>query len=243
MSVSAVEVLNALERGGAAAHPHRALALAALACPGVSPEAIARLTVGQRDACLVALRERLFGPAFAGLVACPGCGEQVECVFAASDIRTEPSPQPSGDLILHLDGREVRFRLPTGLDLMAIAECASVAEARRSLLARCLLTAEGGGAAPPLDRWSGETLAVVVARMEQADPQADVRLALTCPSCAETWQAPFDIVSFLWSEIRAWAERLLEEVHALASAYGWSEGDILALSPWRRQCYLNLVAR
>jgi hypothetical protein len=33
----------------------------------------------------------------------------------------------------------------------------------------------------------------------------------------------------------------VREVHLLASAYGWRESDILAMTPWRRQLYLELV--
>ena len=44
---------------------------------------------------------------------------------------------------------------------------------------------------------------------------------LTCPQCSHHWHAPLDIVSFVWSEIHAWAVRLLHDVHALALAYGW----------------------
>jgi hypothetical protein len=32
-------------------------------------------------------------------------------------------------------------------------------------------------------------------------------------------------------------------VHTLASAYGWGEQDILGLSPIRRRCYLEALAR
>ena len=39
-----------------------------------------------------------------------------------------------------------------------------------------------------------------------------------------------------------WAGRMLLDIHALARAYGWSESDILALPPRRRQAYLELVA-
>ena len=51
----------------------------------------------------------------------------------------------------------------------------------------------------------------------------------------------FDIVSFFWAEIDAWARRVLREVNVLARAYGWRESDILALSPVRRQIYLSMV--
>jgi hypothetical protein len=78
--------------------------------------------------------------------------------------------------------------------------------------------------------------------MVQADPQADVQLALTCPACGHQWEATFDIASFFWSEIDSWAHRILREVHTLASAYGWREADILAMSPQRRQLYLEMVS-
>jgi hypothetical protein len=74
-----------------------------------------------------------------------------------------------------------------------------------------------------------------------ADPQADIEMALHCPGCAATWRQGFDIVSFLWAEIDAWARRTLYDVHRLAAAYGWREGDILAMSAPRRQAYLDLV--
>jgi hypothetical protein len=34
----------------------------------------------------------------------------------------------------------------------------------------------------------------------------------------------------------------MRDVHQLASAYGWSEHDILTMSAGRRQLYLELVA-
>jgi hypothetical protein len=77
--------------------------------------------------------------------------------------------------------------------------------------------------------------------MAQADPQTDVQLDLTCPACGSSWRAPFDIVSYFWSEVNAWAERLLREVHTLAATYGWFEADILAMSPARRRRYLEMI--
>jgi hypothetical protein len=81
----------------------------------------------------------------------------------------------------------------------------------------------------------------VVDRMARSDPQADVRLESACPACAHRWSSPFDIFCYLWSEIEDWAERLIREVHALALAYGWSERDIIAMSPRRRRLYLDMM--
>ena len=77
--------------------------------------------------------------------------------------------------------------------------------------------------------------------IDQTDPYAEVTLAMSCASCDHRWQGDFDISSFFWSEIEAWAARILHEVHILASTYGWREHDILALSPRRRQIYLEMA--
>ena len=68
-----------------------------------------------------------------------------------------------------------------------------------------------------------------------------MNLALDCPACGAHWQSVFDIVTFLWGEIEDWAQRLLYDVHLLASAYGWSERDIVAMTPRRRRMYLEMV--
>ena len=50
-----------------------------------------------------------------------------------------------------------------------------------------------------------------------------------------------DAGQLLWEEIEARALVLLREVHHLASAYGWSEAQILALTPARRASYLAMA--
>jgi hypothetical protein len=81
----------------------------------------------------------------------------------------------------------------------------------------------------------------VVTQIAALDPQARIELDLTCAACGHAWPAVLDIASFLWAEINAWAHRTLRDVHAIARAYGWPEADILAMSPLRRQCYLEMV--
>jgi hypothetical protein len=66
-------------------------------------------------------------------------------------------------------------------------------------------------------------------------------MILCCSSCKRELQAELDIVSFFWTEINSWAMRMLREIHSLASTYGWTESDILAMSAARRQVYLELV--
>lgn len=233
--VSASELLNVWEHGQGQRSVQRALALLAAACPGTPPDELAKLSIGRRDALLLTLREWTFGSRMACVVACPACGERLEPSFDAADIRLETAEEAgSGELSLTFHGREVRFRLPNSLDMLALAGSQDLAGARRALLDRCL-------SKPPRRPVPEELAAEVARKMTEADPQADVQLALSCPSCAHSWSAVFDITSFFWREIEAWACRVLREVHALAFAYGWQEDYILSLSPRRRQAYLQMV--
>jgi hypothetical protein len=52
---------------------------------------------------------------------------------------------------------------------------------------------------------------------------------------------PVDVGEFFWEEIASYARGLIEDVDALASRYGWSERDILALPERRRRRYLDHV--
>jgi len=81
----------------------------------------------------------------------------------------------------------------------------------------------------------------VAGAMATADPQAETELSLKCVECGLEWQEPFDIESFFWMEVQAWAMRTLREVHQLAAAYGWGEKEILKMHPRRRSLYLSLM--
>ncbi|HKI06204.1 MAG TPA: phage baseplate protein, partial [Thermoanaerobaculia bacterium] len=184
---------------------------------------------------------------------CPACNERLETAFDVADIVADTVADTVADncvpqdaweepLSLGVADLELSFRLPNSLDLAALAEDKDLDGARRRLLGRCLLTARNAeGQEVPLDRLPETALQAVSGRMAEADPQGDVELGLSCPACGHAWRAAFDIASFFWTEIDAWARVLLHEIHLLASAYGWREADILALSPWRRRAYLELI--
>jgi hypothetical protein len=241
-SLSASELLGLWERGLAKQPTERALALLCATSPDTTPEALARMSIGRRDALLLRLRERTFGPQLASTVSCPHCRERLEFNFTTREIAvdTEHYGQEK-PFSLSVQGYEVEFRLPSSLDLSAISASADIEHAQRSLLARCLLSARLDAQDVMPDDLPAEVIEAVVDEMARRDPQADVQLALNCPQCGHQWRLAFDIISFFWSEIDAWAQRILREVHALAYAYGWREEEILALSAWRRQVYLGMI--
>lgn len=248
--LSASELLAAWERGLARRPADRALGLLSAASPQTPPEALARLSIGRRDARLLELREAVFGREVTGLAACAGCGEKVELSFDTRAIRPPPAPAAAregaettaGELAIDVDGYHFLARLPTSEDLSEIEGAADVDDARWTLLRRCVSVARRGEEAVDVGQLPGEVTAALARGLAEADPQADVRLAVTCPACGLAWQESFDIVSFLWAEVHGWAVRLLREVHDLARGYGWREADILAMSPWRRQAYLEMLA-
>jgi hypothetical protein len=249
----AAELLATWEEGAALRPVERGLLLLGLTRPGPAPAALDGLSVGERDAQLLRLREALFGPRLYCAAACPACGERLEFDFEVADVLPRgPAPASSaGEMSVESGGYLVRFRLPTSADLLAVAEAGDASDARQRLLSLCVTVAEraaaggaeGGAARPQVGaaQLPPHVVEAVVERMGEADPLADTQLALNCPACGRAWNQLFDIGSYLWAEIGDWARRTLREVHALARAYGWREADILALSAQRRQWYLEMI--
>ena len=235
-ALPAAELLAVWEAAASRPMLQRALMLLAAAVPDASPGDLARLPLGRRDRLLFALREQQFGRQLTGVAACPECGERVTMELTTGDLVL---PETVADEFqTEHDGWEVRFRLPNSLDLAAVPPGAA---ARRAVLARCLVSAQRHGEPDAVDGLPEPVLAMVEARMAEADPQAQLNLRLACPSCLARWETEFDVASYLWVEVQSLAGRLLREVHQLARAYGWSEGDILALTPTRRAAYLALT--
>jgi hypothetical protein len=246
-ALSVPELLGAWERGLAQRPVERALTLLTAACPESSRDALAALSIGRRDACLLTLREWTFGPRMASVVACPGCSQKPELNFSVADVRVNSipdalaGPEPEMELAMAVSEYELRFRPLNSLDVAAASGQFDPLAQRQLLFERCLIAARQNGQPTTADRLPAEVIDAVEEHLAQADPQADVQLDISCPFCRKRWRAAFDIVTFFWREIEAWAYRILREVDTLASAYGWSEQDILALSPVRRQLYLELV--
>jgi hypothetical protein len=236
----AAELLDVWERGRGLPPVARALALLVPACPEVPSDHLAQLPIGSRDGLLLRLREWTFGSTLAALADCPGCGERLEMSFRMDDIRFPAEAVPPDGLVLNVAGHEVRFRLPDSHDLTAAA-AADPAGAPALLLERCLLSAQCGNEQRRADQLPKAVRDAIAERMARADPQADVRLDVACPGCGHCCGLAFDITSYFWAELEGWARRTLGEVHVLASAYGWRETDVLALSPFRRQLYLEMV--
>ncbi len=112
---------------------------------------------------------------------------------------------------------------------------------RKALLHSCIIEVRRNGVQASAELVPESVAIELSAHMAEIDPQGDIQLSLVCPKCDRRWDAVLDIASYLWSEINAWALRTLREIDVLATAYGWTETEILRLSPWRRQAYLEII--
>jgi hypothetical protein len=240
-ALSTSELLRAWEQGHGEPSYRRALLLLTAACPEQSPGELAKLSIGSRDARLMTLREWTFGPKLTCITTCPDCGERLEINASVADIRIG-APEPEENRFHLASGDyQIDFRLPCTIDLKEASGYLDSESVRMAIIRRCILKARRSDEEVAVDQLPAPVIKVAVAHMAEHDPQADTRLALTCPGCGHRWNALFDIVSFFWTEIQSWAMRILREVHILASVYGWQEADILTMSPLRRRSYLSMV--
>lgn len=241
----AAGLLQAWEDASPLPLQERALRLAAAAHDDTDLADVTHWTVRRRDAALFDVRLRHFGRFADGLVPCPHCEEPLEMRLDLLQLRCvvpEDDEQPR-----HLQVGEVAitWRLPRAADLLMVAAEGDERVARAQLLASCVSSAMRGGDALDVadvlahDPTIGQRVASAIA-VEYDD--VPTSLAIECPACGHAAEVPFSIEAFLWREVDTWARRLLQDVHTLARAYGWSERDILALSPARRRLYLELAA-
>jgi hypothetical protein len=197
----------------------------------------AELSIGRRDASLLRLRERFFGPLLSNITDCPSCGERVEWSGNVRDLLVDGA-EKERSFTLQAEPYVVSFRLPNTYDLL---KASAYKEDPGHLLMECILEVKKGDMRCDAAGLPEEVLDLLDRRMEEEDPQADISMLLRCGKCSHQWEMFFDIGSYLWMEIDNWAKRLLREVATLAAAFGWSESDILRMSPRRRRIYLEMI--
>jgi hypothetical protein len=241
-SLTANDILYIWEIGQNQHSIDRALTMLAVAMPDCTTDELARLSIGRRDSWLLMLRELTVGAQLASVVPCPRCGEQLELELNIRDLRlTDPTVTIEPESTVNLAEFTIQIHLPNSYDLAAVVGCPNVETAYRQLLQRCIVQIDRSGERIGSDQLPLAVLQQLSAQIAEIDPQAEIILTPICPACEHTWQVLFDIVTFFWTELSDRARRLMQEVYLLARSYGWREADILAMSPLRRQFYLELV--
>jgi hypothetical protein len=238
---SELDLLDAWELAAGRQPCLRELLLLRFFSPELSENDAWNLKIGRKNDLLLTLRENLFGPDMPGTATCPACGERVEFVVRTRDLRVSDEPDEKAAISLDAGEYAVTFRMPVCSDLVGAAGDPGTLPGREAILARCILSATNHGEVIIPADLPAELQEKIVDRMQSSDSGADCHISLVCPSCRHEWEEAFDIGLFLWDEMASRVSRILYEVHMLASAYGWTEKDVLTISPARRQYYLEQV--
>lgn len=205
---------------------------------------IAGMTIGERDAGLMQFREWIFGPRLINVSRCPYCSALMEWESDIKDLMLQEGNPGKLPKIMHFEkeGLKVDFRLPNSFDIMEASSDPLINAEPSKFISKCILNVRKDGKDMDSQALPPEILTMMEQKMSDEDPMADIKMILNCPECKKQWEAPFDILSYLWMEIDNWAKRLLQEVTTMARAFGWSEKEILGLSHQRRRMYLEMIS-
>jgi hypothetical protein len=199
-------------------------------------------SLGERTVRLLKLHSTFFGRHVDLLSHCPQCDSVAQFTSDCEQLMAHmPLIADDAPHRLELDDLEIQFRLPVGADLAAAAGGDSDEHFARYVLQRCVLSCTRAGKGVELSAVPDAVLDALSRRIEHLDPGSTISFAVECPQCGTRWNAPLDVGRLVWQKVQVAAERLLLDIDALARTYGWTEDEVLRLSPARRAAYLQIV--
>ena len=232
--LDAESILWLWERGLPRRMLDRSLLLGAWARPDLAADAVADLNLGALTADLLRMHAAAFGPALSCITDCQHCGEPLELTLDADTLLRSMSDSSARAPI---EAAGLLLRAPSTRDLAAVADERDATHAARVLLARC-----AGIDASRVAQLPASSVEEAEAAIEALDPNADIAFEVHCELCGARSAAQLDMAVLLWRQIDLRARGLLQDIHVLASVYGWTEGEILGLSAQRRATYRAMVS-
>jgi hypothetical protein len=244
MRALAGEVLLAAWEQSAPSHELlRPLMVLSAAYADAGPTQLGALPIAERNLMLLRLHRLSFGPVLRVFGVCQQCGARLEFEVPVAEMTAHVEGRSAADpIVWSEDGRQYRLRPVSTDDLVATLSALDLDAAQELLLRRCLEVSPPVETGQPAGTPAVPVSPAVLRRFEELHAAAELSCAIECPSCACREVLDFDIARFLWAEVQTAARRLLGEIHELASAYGWSQQDIAAMSPTRRRAYLELLS-
>jgi hypothetical protein len=172
---------------------------------------------------------------------CHSCREQM-VVGLPLDTVLDLARRAEDERVVSIDREEIgtiAMRRPTGDDQRRWQErqYASWTEAEHAVMQSLLQ----GSAPDALDVDQANVVSHLAVAMQELDPLPSLTMASTCPACGADGEHVLDVEALLLTELAREQRSLLREVHEVATRYGWSEQEVLALPRWRRRAYLALI--
>lgn len=202
------------------------LARVASVSDGRAPE---RLAASDRDRLLACVYRRTWGDAIRSTLTCRACAARFDLGFSLRALQEHldangAHADPGADREFAEPGGE-RIVVPCAVDELAAARHATPVEA----LARA---ASDSGTA---------SVAAIAERLEALAPILDLELLAACAECGHEQAIEFDLQSFLLARLLNERALLTRDIHVLASTYGWSFAEILALPRTQRQAQVAMI--
>jgi hypothetical protein len=188
------------------------------------PCSAGELSASDRDGLLAAVHRRLWGDRIVCSIGCAACEAPYDLSFELTTLQRQLWKEAAGARtsgmrrVVEPDG--TGWQLPSADEEERAAECGlqeGVAQ-----LARLVTRDEDTDLDDDRCREIGE-------RLEAVAPLLDIDLDTRCPECGHAQLVRFDIQSFVMQRLLDERDAVLGEVHALASGYGWSLGEIVGL--------------
>jgi len=217
------------------------------------------LPVSDMDAALLALRRLLFGERVYAEVECAACSARGDIVFSIEEFFAAHAPvKPAvGNRVRKVAGGwfsvpGAEFRIPLACDLLAAqsegefpAEIAAALEGRTLHFARDKNRRGARNKNPQIPNkssWAAGRRNALQA-LEKMAPLFSSELEGSCHQCKSRVVAWFDVGEYVLAELRQSAAAVFEDVHLIASRYGWGEERILAMPADRRLRYAAMITR
>ena len=192
--------------------------------------------VSTRTSALLRVLAASDGESALSLVArCGACGESLEFELPLAALGAAEADYSSRPLRVTLPGRPaLSLRRPTGDDLRAWRHAGWTS--RPDAVRRMVDALRIAGPLPTAD----DEPALAAALAEQ-DPLVAFAVDCRCPHCDAAQSVSVDLEGIALSRLAARQDALLRDVHRLASRYGWTEAEVLAVPATRRRRYLALI--
>jgi hypothetical protein len=204
---------------------------------GSASIAAADLATPDRDRAMAALLSRLAGDWIESTVECRSCDERFELSFSLSALvehragSLPPNAEQVGPGRWEVAG--TTFRFPTAHDERLAREADDPASV---LGERCV--GQDSAAGSQVDP---ANLALVEEAMATMAPVLASEIGGDCPECGQAHAVTFDVQRFTLALLRLGRDRLLRDVHIIASTYGWSRAEILGLERDERRRYVDMI--
>lgn len=195
----------------------------------------------RRLQALLTIAVQTQGPRLDLGVNCPAsdCGELLELPLCLTDFE---HIDDSGAISCAPDEEtKLVLRLPIGNDQRRWWEKGLLNESNKTELARDSVTTVNGG--NPVVGWcvDHEWLDAIEKSLKQNDPLNEIVIDTKCPHCGREFEVDVDLEQELLNILARQQPALLDDIHRIASAYHWTEDQILELTDERREAYLARI--